>query len=104
YHASMPRLCLSPSREFDAYVDRVQLSAHRHGEGERPHDALVDLEASCGRVGDGPDEDPELVPAHARHEVAGPHALAQPGRDGHEELVTDAMAEAVVDGLEIVDV
>ena len=49
-------------------------------------------------------DDDELVAAHARHGVAGPHRLAQPFRDRHEQPIAGRMAVAVVDQLEVVEV
>ena len=50
------------------------------------------------------DEDGELVAADPRHRVAEADAGPQPLADRHEEAVAGVVAEAVVDGLEVVEV
>ena len=46
----------------------------------------------------------ELVAAEARDHVLGAQARAQPRGDRHQQLVAGGVAEAVVDGLEVVEV
>ena len=46
----------------------------------------------------------ELVAAEAGHGVGGAHALSQPVGGLHQQLVAGAVAEAVVDDLEVVEV
>ena len=73
----------------------------RLGKGleEAPHDIV-----RGGRSGEAFEQDVELVPAHPRREVAGPDGRKQPARDLDEEAVADAMAERVVDDLEVVEI
>ena len=49
-------------------------------------------------------QDHELVAAEARHGVAVSHHLFEPARDEQQEPVPDVVAEAVVDGLEAVEI
>jgi len=49
-------------------------------------------------------QDGEFVPTHARDRIAGTHGANKPLAHRDEELVAFAVAEAVVDGLEIVEV
>ena len=49
-------------------------------------------------------EDRELVPGEPCERVAGAHARPEPGRDRDEQLVAGRVAEAVVHGLEVVEV
>ena len=50
------------------------------------------------------DDDGELVATEAGQQVPGPQALPQPVGHRDEQLVADVVAEAVVDGLETVQV
>ena len=49
-------------------------------------------------------EQHELVAAEAGEQVAGSQRVPQPLRDGHEQVVTRGVTEAVVDQLEVVEV
>ena len=53
---------------------------------------------------DAVDEDGELVASDARDQVLRPDARDQPGRRAFQQLVPCGMAEAVVDGLEPIEV
>ena len=55
-------------------------------------------------IADVLDQDGELVAAEPRDRVRRPHGFAQPGGDLLQHLVARGVAEAVVDGLEIVEV
>ena len=50
------------------------------------------------------EQDRELVPREARERVARAHARPEPRRDADEQLVAGSVPEAVVDGLEVVEV
>ena len=56
------------------------------------------------RIGEVAEQQGELVAAEARHGVAGPDDLAQPLRDLDQQHVAPGVAEALVDGLEAIDV
>ena len=76
-------------------------------QGKRPGQAIERLLRSAGDVlyliGTLQHQD-ELVPTQPRDRVLGAHAGLEPPRHCLEQLVAHLMAEAVVDGLEIVDV
>ena len=74
---------------------------------ERLGQLALDAVRHPGRVAGVADvvhQDRELVAAEPRHRVAGPHAPLDAPGDGPEQLVADAVAEAVVDDLEPVEV
>src|SRR3546814_964446 len=50
------------------------------------------------------DQDHELVAAEATDRVDPPQRALEAPRDGHQQLVADAVAEGVVDRLEVVEV
>ena len=81
-----------------------QLAAGLDRQLEGLEDAARDGAAVDQRVADARDHDRELVAAEARDGVLGAHAAAQALGDGDEQRVADAVAERVVDGLEVVDV
>ena len=93
--------------------------AERHPDAERDGQPLtVDFlqwlvegvddafrERAGGAVGTDPfAEHDELVAAQARHRCTRRHELAEPGRDGHEQIVARRVAEPVVDDVEAVEV
>ena len=88
-----PRLALDPQ------------VATRHGERhrERRQHALRD-HRSLGAGVVALDQDGELVAADAGDGVADAHARAQPLADRHEQVVAGVVTEAVVHGLEVVEV
>ncbi len=55
-------------------------------------------------LGQALEEDHELLPSVAADGVRLAEAPAQQGRQRREHAVTDGMAEAIVDGLEVVEV
>ena len=68
---------------------------------------LVDAVGDAGRVrlaGDVVQQHGELVAAHARQRIAGADAALQPAGDAHQQLVAGLVPQAVVDGLEAVEV
>src|SRR5205085_2891784 len=57
-----------------------------------------------GALGEGGEQDGELLAAPAAHEVGLAERLGQPPRDVREDAVAHGVAEPVVDGLEVVHV
>jgi len=87
--------------ETEARRDRALHPWDRQCRDGRTH-LLGDVQgAGRGRVGQ---QHEELLAAVAAGEVAGAHAVAERSADGSEDLVTLAMAEQVVDLLEVVQV
>ena len=77
------------------------------GDPDRLGDRVADpLGGEVGRRGAAHvlEEDGELVTAEARTGVLGPDRRSQPRPDQRKELVAGAVAEAVVHGLEVVEV
>ena len=70
---------------------------------ERTEDPARDV-GCLRRVLDPVEQDRELVTAEARHRVGGPHGGLEPPPDFLEHGVAGCMPEAVVDGLEVVEV
>ena len=60
--------------------------------------------AGIGHVGDIEQEDAELIAAETGGDVARPQARSEALGDDDEQLVAGGVAEAVVDGLEVVEV
>jgi hypothetical protein len=80
----------------------VPVDQHRAGENGQRLPGDVDHVPRSRRI---PDEDDELVPAHAGDEMAGRRRRRrQPGRDGGEHGVARRMPQPVVDLLEAVEV
>ena len=73
-----------------------------NGTSRRP--ASAGRQRALGAGGVSLDEDGELVAADAGDGVADAHAGAQPLADRHEQPVAGVVAEAVVHGLEVVEV
>ena len=84
-------------REPQAFA--FELEAHRR---DRARDALG--EHAQHVVGDVRDEDRELVAAQTAEELVAPHLARHLARDPDQHRVARAMAERVVDVLEIVEV
>ena len=82
-------------------ADLAALDGERGLQGEQH--ALGDLD-DLGLAPRRDDEDGELVAAEAGRDVGRVQAGEQPLGDDDEQLVADGVAEAVVDGLEVVDV
>ena len=90
-------------RDADARVGQHLLAGDDERLAERLDDALGDAHRGR-RLIDADEQDGELVTAQPRGDIAGAEALADAVGDGAQQLVTRGMAEAVVDGLEVIDV
>jgi hypothetical protein len=77
--------------------------AEHEGTVEHRGRALGDGDRLLGAT-DVAADDHELVAAKARHGVAGAQRLVQAGRELEQQVVAGAVAQAVVDELEVVDV
>src|SRR5207248_11605512 len=76
----------------------------RHVGGKLPADALGERNEGPGAVIEVLAQDDELVTADARDGVTGARCRSESLRGGDEDLITDKVAEPVVDGLERVNV
>ena len=85
----------------DRVLDRALQSL---GDACRVQRAEPDLAGVVGLLGGPVDEHDELVAAEAGQLIADTHHRAEPPSDVAEKFVTDAVAEAVVDDLEVVEV
>src|SRR5690606_13363727 len=88
--------------EADAGGDRERLSVEMQRLGKRGGNLGGTL--CCGRGVHGTEPYGELVAVQAKGGLAAAHRLPQPGGDGDEQFVADAMPERVVDLLEPVEV
>src|SRR5207342_1175512 len=87
--------------EAGTRIDR--LSADVVTRLEAAEDAFGDVRG-LRRIDDLVEQDRELVSAEARNRVGRAHEVLEPSSDLLEDLVAGRMAEAVVDGLEVVEV
>ena len=79
--------------------------AHADADACVPVDVLaVDLDRRLVGAGDAVEQDRELVTTEPRDRVRRPNRHLEPARDLLEHLVARGVAEAVVDGLEVVEV
>ena len=97
------RLPVADQHHADARGHPAQHALVRLGEAAHPLQDVLRHEPGSGRVG-GRQQERELVATDPRDQVARACALAQQRRDGHDQLVTDMVAERVVDLLEVVQV
>ena len=89
--------------DADAGADLALFAGHRDRLGDgRKQAAAEDLNG--GVLADIGEQDGEFAATEARHPVAVAHGIAQPRRDCFEHLVARGVAEAVVDGIEAVQV
>ena len=70
---------------------------------QRVDDSLGDAHRRC-RLIDADEQDGELITSQPSGDVAGAQALADAVCDGAEQPIAGCMAEAVIDGLEVVDI
>ncbi len=87
----------------EARLGEMLARAERERQLEGPNHAFCDVR-SRGLVGNLLEQHDELIAAKARDRVTRAQGALQPRRDPHQQLVAGAMAEAVVDELEVVDV
>ncbi len=86
----------------DAGADPARLAARAHGHLQRGHDPVGDVEDLP--FGGVHDDQGELVATEPGDGVGAAADRPQPAGDLHQQLIADGVAEAVVDGLEPVEV
>ena len=90
-------------RDPDAGRDEMLASREHERTRERSRDPLRGVDR-VALGGDVLEQDSELIAPESRHRVAPAQRMLEARRRGRQQLVSDVMAEAVVDQLEVVEV
>src|ERR1017187_7626952 len=89
--------------DADACTDSYPMAAQLYRIGQLLQHSLGEPGGVFRSIERRPHND-EFVPAESRNEVTLPHQRLQPPRNHDKQLISDTMAEGIVDALETIEI